>query len=151
MMSSPRNDPVMLFDCSIIVLRKVEGLTFKSSSPVEDSLRSELQDEDGTSCGSDVQLADLILMLFISIDACCIMKVDGGLVVLQNVTRLLLKFCVDVGDDSAPNGRSAIAKRGLFGRAVVLASERRRFLSTMHESDVVVKATLHCSMGVRCC
>ena len=149
MISSPRNDPVMLFDCSIIVLRKVEGLTFKSSSPVDDSLRSELQDEDGTSCGSDVQLADFILKLFISIDACCIMKVDGGLVLLQNVTRLLLKFWFwvdddDDDDDSAPNGRSAIAKRGLLGRAVVLASERQhRFLSPMHESDVVIEATLH--------
>lgn len=144
MISSPRNDPVMLFDCSIIVLRKVEGLTFKSSSPVDDSLRSELQDEDGTSCGSDVQLADFILMLFISIDDCCIMKVDGGLVVLQNVTRLLLKFWVDDDDDSAPSGRSAIAKRGLLGRAAVLASERQhRFLSPMHESDVVIEATLH--------
>jgi len=150
MISSPRNDPVMLFDCSIIVLRNVEGLTFKSSSPVDDSLRSELQDEDSTSCGSDVQLADFILMLFISIDDCCIMKVDSGLVVLQNVTRLLLKFCVDDDDDddndddSAPNGRSAIAKRGLLGRAAVLASERQhRFLSPMHESDVVIEATLH--------
>lgn len=79
--------------------------------------------------------------------------VAGGLVVLQNVTRLFL-LCDggddDTGDDkaSAPRGKSACAKRGLLGRATALASERalneHRFLSPVHESDAAIEAVLHC-------
>ena len=69
--------------------------------------------------------------------------------VLQNVTRLFL-LCDDGGDDkaSAPRGKSACAKRGLLGRVTALASVRalneHRFLSPVHESDVVIDAVLHC-------
>ena len=103
MISLPRIDLVVLFDWSTIVLTKVAGLTFKSSSSVGASLTRR---EDDDSCGGDVQLTECFMMLLggisllILLRGHCLFKSDGGFVVLQNVTR---RFLFDGGGGFGDN------------------------------------------------
>lgn len=80
---------------STIVLTKVAGLTFRSSSPVDASLIVGATDDDDASSGSAVQLAERCIILLGSLGLLMMMG-DGNFVVLQNEMRCLL---FDVGSE----------------------------------------------------
>jgi hypothetical protein len=97
----------MLLDWSTIVLTKVAGLTFKSSSPVDDAPSFVMtEDEEEQSCGSDVQLTECIIIILGSVERNFMVLGDGGgFVVVQNETRRFLFF--NRGDSIALAGSVA--------------------------------------------